>query len=230
MSRRWPLTGFALAVLWLFVRGADPTPVRLGEEFLIGLAVGMPLAFSLRRFYAPSTPVARTLRVAPYAVLYLTAFLWELLTANVDVAKRVLAPSMPIDPAVFEVPLRVQTDAAVTTIANSITLTPGTLTMDYDYETNTLYVHSIDGSDRESILDPIRTWEDYALVIFDEELKPGDPVPTAADGRSQADAGPDPARPDSAPAGARDDSAPAGAGDDSAPAGATETEEVDDGE
>jgi multicomponent Na+:H+ antiporter subunit E len=198
VSRRWPLTGLVLAVLWLFVRGVEPTPVRVGEEFLIGLVVGLPLAYSIRGFYAPSTPVARTVRVAPYAGLYLTAFLWELLTANVDVAKRVLAPSMPINPAVFEVPLRVQTDAAITVIANSITLTPGTLTMDYDYETNTLYVHSIDGTDREAILDPIRTWEDYALVIFDEELKPGDPVPPVDDGRSAADAAPDPARTDDA--------------------------------
>ncbi|RLM31505.1 Na+/H+ antiporter subunit E, partial [Haloarcula sp. Atlit-120R] len=63
--------------------------------------------------------------------------------------------------------------------ANSITLTPGTLTMDYDDDTNTLYVHSIDGSDLDGILEPIRRWEDYALVIFDEELKPGDPAPQA---------------------------------------------------
>jgi multicomponent Na+:H+ antiporter subunit E len=75
------------------------------------------------------------------------------------------------------VPLRVQTDGAITTIANSITLTPGTITMDYDEETNALYVHSIDATDMDDIVDPIRTWEDYALVIFDEEGKPGDPVP-----------------------------------------------------
>lgn len=182
MSRRWPLTGFVLALLWLFVRGVEPTPVRLTEEFLIGLAVGMPLAFSIRRFYAPSTPLARTVRIAPYAVLYLGAFLWELLTANVDVAKRVLAPSMPINPAVFEVPLRVQTDAAITTIANSISLTPGTLTMDYDETTNTIYVHAITGrSDYESVIDPIRAWEDLALVIFDEKRSPDDAPPTGAD-------------------------------------------------
>jgi multicomponent Na+:H+ antiporter subunit E len=179
MTRRWPLSGLALAVLWLFVRGVDLTPVRLAEEFLIGLLVGMPVAYLFRRFYAPQTPVARTVRVAPAAVLYVATFLKELLTANVDVAYRVLAPSMPIHPAVVEVPLRVRTDAAITTIANSITLTPGTLTMDYDRDTNTLYVHSIDGSNPDEVLEPIRTWEEYALVIFDEELKAGDPVPQA---------------------------------------------------
>jgi multicomponent Na+:H+ antiporter subunit E len=114
----------------------------------------------------------------PAASKYLVLFLWELLTANVDVAYRVLAPSMPIDPDVVEVPLRVQTDSAVTTIANSITLTPGTLTMDYDEETNTLYVHAITGKDDYySVVDPIRAWENLALVVFDEELGPDDPVP-----------------------------------------------------
>ena len=177
MSRRWPLTGLALAVLWLFVRGVELTPIRILEEFLIGLGVGMGIAFFFRRFYSDDTSLARSVRVAPFALLYLLTFLWELLTANVDVARRTLAPSLPIDPAVVEVPLRVRTPLAITTIANSITLTPGTLTMDYDDETNSLYVHSIDGSDTEAILEPIRRWEDYALVIFDEELKPGDPAP-----------------------------------------------------
>jgi len=160
-----------LAVLWLFVRGVPLSPVRVAEEGLIGLAVGLPVAVGLRRFYG-DTVTSRTLRVA-----HVGTFLKELLVANLAVARIVLSPSLPIDPAVVEVPLRVRSDAAVTAIANSITLTPGTLTMDYDAATNTLIVHSIAVDDREAVLEPIRTWEDYALAIFDEELKPGDPVP-----------------------------------------------------
>ena len=177
VSRRWALVGFLLALLWLFVRGVALTPTRLAEEFVIGLLVGLPVAFAARRFYQPMDGFARTATAPLYAGLYLLTFLWELLTANFDVAYRVLAPSMPMDPAVIEVPLRVETDLAITTIANSITLTPGTLTMDYDRNANSLYVHSIDASDRESVVAPIRRWEDYALRIFDEELGPDDPVP-----------------------------------------------------
>ncbi|ELZ26732.1 multisubunit na+/h+ antiporter, mnhe subunit [Halogeometricum pallidum JCM 14848] len=177
MTRRWPLTGALLAVLWIFVRGVELDPRALVGELLIGLVVGMLIAYFLRGFYTPTLGPVRAFKVAPYAGLYLLVFLKELVTANWDVAKRVLAPSMPIDPGVIEVPLRVRTAAAITTIANSITLTPGTLTMDYNAQTNTLYVHSLDGSDPDALLEPIRTWEDYALVIFDEELKPGDPVP-----------------------------------------------------
>ncbi|WP_435179598.1 Na+/H+ antiporter subunit E [Halorussus sp. AFM4] len=175
--RKWPVVGVLLAVLWLFVRGVALDPAYVLGEFLIGLAFGLPVAFAFRRFYTERADLTRNLRALPYAGIYVGLFLKELLTANVDVAYRVLAPSMPIEPDVVVVPLRVESDAAVTTIANSITLTPGTLTMDHDEETNTLYVHGITGRNREAVVEPIRAWEDYALVIFDEERKPGDPVP-----------------------------------------------------
>ncbi len=174
--RRWLVNAVVFAVLWLFVRGVPLEATRIAEEGLIGLAVSLPVAFALRRFYA-GPPTARTLRVLPYAALYVLTFLKELLVANLAVARVVLSPSMPIEPAVVEVPLRVQSDAAVTTIANSITLTPGTLTMDYDADANALYVHSISAEDAADVLGPIRNWEDYALVIFREDLSPGDPVP-----------------------------------------------------
>jgi multicomponent Na+:H+ antiporter subunit E len=191
--------GVLLAVLWLFVRGVALDPMVILGEFLIGLALGLPIAFALRRFYTEQTALARNVRALPYSTLYVAVFLKELLTANVDVAYRVLAPGLKIDPDVVVVPLRVQTDAAITTIANSITLTPGTLTMDYDEETNALYVHGITGRNRQAVLDPIRTWEDYALVIFDEERKPGDPVPeipSAPRAEGRADGGPNAERDD----------------------------------
>jgi len=173
--RRWIGVGTGLAVVWLFVRGV--TAETVVGEFVIGLAVGLPIAYAFRRFYLPDLALGERLRGLPYAGIYFGHFAKELLTANVDVAYRVLAPSMPIEPDVIELPLRVETDLAVTTIANSITLTPGTLTMDYDAERNSLYVHAIDGRDQDSIVDPIRTWEDLALRIFDEERDPSDPVP-----------------------------------------------------
>ncbi|NHN58151.1 MULTISPECIES: Na+/H+ antiporter subunit E [Halorussus] len=206
--RKWPVVGVLLAVLWLFVRGVALDPAAILGEFLIGLGFGLPVAFAFRRFYTERTDLTRNLRALPYAAVYVGLFLKELLTANFDVAYRVLAPGMPIEPDVVVVPLRVETDAAVTTIANSITLTPGTLTMDHDEETNTLYVHGITGRNREAVVEPIRAWEDYALVIFDEERKPGDPVPEV----------PVATREGRADGGARERSEGDGAGDDRDPA------------
>lgn len=177
MTRTWPLSGGVLAILWLFVRGIALEPRVILGEFMIGLALGLPVAYVSRRFYVGELDFGHYIRASPYAALYVLVFLKDLLVANLDVAYRVLAPSMPIEPAVVVFPLRVKKDVAITTIANSITLTPGTLTMDYDDEHNVLLVHAIDGRDPDAVKAPIRRWEDYALLIFDEELKPGDPPP-----------------------------------------------------
>lgn len=175
--RRWILAALIMAVLWLFVRGVSLVPRVIAGELLLGLVIGGGIALVLRRVYPGRADLGYGIRATPYAILYIVAFLTEMVRANFDVAYRVIRPSMPIDPAVVYLPLRVQRPVAIATIANSITLTPGTLTMDYDEEANALYVHAIYGPDPAGVIEPIRRWEDYALVIFDEELNPGDPAP-----------------------------------------------------
>ena len=177
MTRRWPVAGVLFAVLWLFVRGVELTVAAVAGQFLVGLAVGLPIAYSFRRLYGDVIDVRRSLRVVPYALLYLLVFAREVIVANVDVAYRVLSPEMPIDSEVILVPLRVETDLGVTTIANTITITPGTVTLDYDPAENALYVHVIDGRDPDAIVRPIRAWEDYALGILNEPADPDDPPP-----------------------------------------------------
>ncbi|MDY6818673.1 MAG: Na+/H+ antiporter subunit E [Halobacteriales archaeon] len=177
MTRTWPVAGGLLAGLWLFVRGVTLAPAAIIGELLIGLAFGLPVAYASRNFYEERIDLGRTLRAVPYGLIYLVVFVRDLIVANFDVAYRIIWPWATIEPAVVVFPLRVQTDIGITTIANSITLTPGTLTMDYDAETNALLIHTIDGRDREAVVEPIRQWEEYALVIFDEEQQPGDPIP-----------------------------------------------------
>lgn len=175
--RTWPVVGVVFAVLWVFVRGLPLAPVSIVRGLLAGLLVGLPVAFVFRRLYSRDLDLSRVMRALPYAGLYLGAFTWELLRANVDVAYRVLSPGMPIEPEVILVPLRVESDLAITVIANSITITPGTVTLDYDDETNALYVHGVNGRDPEAIAEPIRTWENYALEVFNEAASPSDPPP-----------------------------------------------------
>lgn len=180
MTRRWPVVGAVFAVLWVLVRGVELAPDAVLGQFLLGLTVGMPVAFLFRRLYAEEIELGRLLGTGPSVAGYLAVFLKEVIVANINVAYRVLWPSMPIEPEVILVPLRVETDVGVTTIANSITITPGTITLDHDPEANALYVHVIDGRDPEAIVEPIRAWEDYALTIFDEALSPADPAPEIA--------------------------------------------------
>lgn len=176
--RKWPVIGGVLAILWLFISGPSLQVAPLVNTLIVGLIVGLFVAYATRDVYSDTIQIGPLLRSVPAGIQYLLLFTKELITANIDVAYRVLAPSLPIEPDVVAIPLRVETDLAITTIANSITLTPGTLTMDYNEETNTLFVHAITGQDNyESIVAPIRAWEDLALVIFDETASPEDPYP-----------------------------------------------------
>ncbi|ELY57827.1 Na+/H+ antiporter subunit E [Natronococcus jeotgali] len=185
--RAWPVAGVAFGVLWVFVRGSTLEPTTLLGQFLGGLAVGLPIAYLFRRLYVDRVDLGRLLGVSPAVAGYLGAFGWELVRANVDVAYRVLSPGMPIEPDVILVPLRVESAAAVTVIANSITITPGTVTLDHDGDANALYVHVIDGRAPADVAAPIRSWEDYALEIFDERRSPTDPEPDIVTGREAED-------------------------------------------
>jgi multicomponent Na+:H+ antiporter subunit E len=62
----------------------------------------------------------------------------------VDVAYRVLHPQLPINPAIVKVKTDLKSDTALTFLANSITLTPGTMCVDIDKEAGVLYIHWID--------------------------------------------------------------------------------------
>ncbi|MFC1632163.1 Na+/H+ antiporter subunit E [Candidatus Omnitrophota bacterium] len=84
------------------------------------------------------------LRYWYFCVHYLPAFLWECLKANLDVAYRVLHPDLPIHPGIVKVKTNLKSDTALTFLANSITLTPGTLSVDIDRDSGIIYVHWID--------------------------------------------------------------------------------------
>ena len=74
-------------------------------------------------------------------LVYLVVFIWECIKANFDVAYRVLHPALPIRPGIVKVRTILKSDFAKTLLANSITMTPGTISVDIidDY----LYIHWI---------------------------------------------------------------------------------------
>ncbi|UVE49253.1 monovalent cation/H+ antiporter subunit E [Haloferax larsenii] len=98
------------------------------------------------------TPKAgRLLRRTGRFILYVPYLLWEILKANIEVAYIILHPSLPIDPKIQRYRAAIWDDLSVTTLANSITLTPGTLTVDVDRDS--LVIHSLTGSARDGLAD-----------------------------------------------------------------------------
>ncbi len=81
---------------------------------------------------------------------YVPVFLWECLKANIDVAYRVAHPKLPINPGIVKVRTTLKTDTALTFLADSITLTPGTMSVDIDRDKGFLYVHWINVQDTDT--------------------------------------------------------------------------------
>jgi multicomponent Na+:H+ antiporter subunit E len=130
-------------VFWLLLVGTLD-----GHELVAGVIVAAASA----ALAVGRTPILGGLRLTPGAplafVLYLGSLLVALVRANLDMARRVLSPSLPIRPEMVRISTSLRSDLGRLVLANSITLTPGTLSV--DVEGDTLVIHWIDcppGSD-----------------------------------------------------------------------------------
>jgi multicomponent Na+:H+ antiporter subunit E len=83
-------------------------------------------------------------------------FLYELVKANLEVAYDVATPKFYMKPGIIGVPLDAKTDLEITLLANMITLTPGTLSLDVSEDRKILYVHAMYITDRESFIRSIK--------------------------------------------------------------------------
>lgn len=129
-----------LAILWIAVSGSATF-----VNFLFGFLVSA-LAIGLIREQAEGVSYLRRVRL----ILSLTVlFFKELALSAWKVATLVLRRDMDLKPGIFAFPLTVDRDFEITLLANLITLTPGTLSVDVSEDRRTLYVHAIDCSDPE---------------------------------------------------------------------------------
>ena len=130
---------FALAV-WAIL-----TWVPDAQELAVGAAVAVLVAVVAGDLFVERPHVLRNpVRYWYFFFYYVPVFLWECLKANLDVAYRVIHPRLPINPGIVKVRTSLKSDIALTFLANSITLTPGTMSVDVDKEQGILYIHWID--------------------------------------------------------------------------------------
>ena len=131
---------FVLSYLtWLALNWSVSTDV-----LLTGAAVSLLISTLLCRRCNVMKEVRLTPKSFAYAFAFVGVFWWELIKSNFDVALRVLKPSLPINPGIVEVKTRLKSDIGKMLLANSITLTPGTLTV--DIHGDRMVIHWIDVS------------------------------------------------------------------------------------
>lgn len=128
------LANLLLALAWLMLTGRF-TP----GNFVLGFG----LAFFLLYFGQPVIGRSRYFRKTWTACSFALFVTWELTKANVRVAAEILTLEHRMHPGVVAVPLEARTNAEIMLLANLITLTPGSLTLDVSADRRVLYVHTL---------------------------------------------------------------------------------------
>ncbi len=131
--------GFVIWILltWPFVDGGIDRQV-----IIAGLIASVIVALLFHEILPKEHHVfISPLRVFWFLV-YVPVFFYYVIKANFDVVYRALHPQMPINPGIVKIKTNLKTDSGITALANSITLTPGTLTVDLT-DDGYLYIHWI---------------------------------------------------------------------------------------
>ena len=148
-----------LACIWVLLSGII-SPLLLGFGLASSLAVAWLAARADRR---DGEPIPFALRIGRLA-RYLLWLAWEIVKSNVDVSRRILSPGLPIAPAVRWLPASQRSELGRVVYADSITLTPGTLSIDLrdgwvevhalNEESLDALAQNLDMDDRVSLLEP----------------------------------------------------------------------------
>ena len=136
MEMKYFTTFITLLLIYLLLAGF------LIEEVILGIVVSAVLTFILSKYLDYSIDITFPVKLLKFVFIYIPVFIWKLVLANLDVARRVLSPKIPLNPGIVKVKTDLKGDLGKLTLANSITLTPGTLSIDVDDEH--IYVHTLD--------------------------------------------------------------------------------------
>lgn len=136
-----------LAFVWMFLTG-NLHFVNFIEGFVIGSVILL-----VSKYKAGSGSYVRNI---PKLIGFVFYFSYELILANIKVAYDIITPRHRMKPSIIAVPLTADQDFEIMILANLITLTPGTLSLDLSSDKKVLYVHSMYVSDPEEFKKKIK--------------------------------------------------------------------------
>ncbi len=134
------ITRIVLFFTWFFVWLVLSWPPCV-RDIVTGILVSFFVLFMTEDMFSKPTRLLKHPVRYLWFAWYVVVFLWECLKANIDVAYRVIHPDLPIRPGTIKVRTTLKSDIALTFLTNSITLTPGTTSVDVDRDNGVIYVH-----------------------------------------------------------------------------------------
>ncbi|MCM3588460.1 Na+/H+ antiporter subunit E [Mesobacillus maritimus] len=149
------LLNFFLAFTWMFLKTTF-TPA----SFLVGYFWGLVILFIFRSYFSERFYLHRVIAIIKLFFL----FLKELVLSNLSVLKLVISPKLSIKPGIFALPVEVEKDWEIMLLANLITLTPGTLTVEVSGDNKTLYIHAVNIDDVKDSINGIKDTFEKAIM------------------------------------------------------------------
>jgi len=142
-----PLLSLVLLVVWLLLNNT----IAAGHILLGGiLALVIPLLTTpLQKNHPP-------LRRPLLAVKYLFVLMWDIILSNIEVAIQVMGPIRKLTPGFIAVPLDMTADLPITLLASSISLTPGTVSVEVSKDHQWLYVHVLNLTNEAETIQSIK--------------------------------------------------------------------------
>lgn len=151
------LFNILLTFVWVALTGTFAV-----ANFFFGFALSFFVLWLLSR----SERDRKYFRVVPQAIAFFFFFLYELVKANLQVAYDVVTPTFYMNPGIVRVPLDARTDLEITFLANLISLTPGTLSLDISDDKQVLYVHTMYLDDKEAFISGIKNGFERRLLAL----------------------------------------------------------------
>ncbi|WP_417265140.1 Na+/H+ antiporter subunit E [Brumimicrobium sp.] len=141
------LLNILLAVVWVFLTGTVNAT---------NFAFGFILSYLVLWLISSNDDKRKYFVIGPRIIGFAFYFLYELVKANLQVAADVVTPKFYMEPGIIKYPLDAKTDLEITLLANVITLTPGTLSLDVSDDRKVLYIHAMYVSDKDEFIDSIK--------------------------------------------------------------------------
>jgi multicomponent Na+:H+ antiporter subunit E len=133
------------------------------QEVFVGAVVALTVAALTYRYLPGASMRYFHPKRLGYLFVYVVVFIWEMIKANINMMIIVLSPKMPLKPGIVKITTELESPAARLLLGNSITLTPGTMTM--EVKDKTLYIHWV------KVCDDLSEAGDIIKGAFEKWLK-----------------------------------------------------------
>lgn len=151
------LTNILLMLMWVFLTGSYEL-----SSFTFGFFIG----FFIMWIIGSQKQSNKYVKIIPRIISFIFYFLYEVIVANLQVAYEVMTPNLYVKPGIIKIPLDVETNTEISILANLITLTPGTLSIDVSDDKKVLYVHSMYVTDKDKFIHDIKNGFERRILLI----------------------------------------------------------------